>query len=269
MEAHKSLTGQALDKAIKELEDPKSEVRAFLDFRDALQEHFGMDWRGWERPPRDPPDYWLLLRTEDEKIGVEVTMLRACEGLFAANARVQKVNDYLASKVTCVDTPPAELLFEPHSANCLPSIPRDSACFDPLWAYLRQGALAPSHTVECKFGKVQVKRLPTGMGKGIRMVDQAFFMMPDQNSWQTDVNEAISIKVEKYKKRPCQPFWLLLNLKPYLPGTNEAKAFLASNVSVRYPNQVSVVFDRVYALTDYIPNPDPGGTRVCPVLRLL
>jgi len=260
-----------LECAIREIAQPESEVCAFLDFRDALREHLGLPWESWERVEDDPPDYRLF--AGGQKIGVEVTTLHACKALFAANAQLENVCDFLEEQTRGVQQRGSlEIVYEPDSAHTVPRTSTFPAHFAPLFEYLREPPASPygAQRIALSSGKVWVRWLE-GQGPGLHVVGQRFYLCAGQGAWASDINEAVRTKVTKYSdparlplRRPC---WLLVNLKPYLPGDPANRAFLQMGVRVEEPEKVSAIFERVFALTQYIPW--TGGRPVCPVRQLL
>jgi hypothetical protein len=110
----------------------------------------------------------------------------------------------------------------------------------------------------------------SGPGSGVHVVPERFFPYATADCWHSHINESIAAKVSKYSDRPeglHKPCWLLVNLKPYLPGDPANRQFLATGVQVEEPAKVSAVFERVFALTEYIPV--TGSCQVCPVRALL
>jgi len=256
--------------AIREIDDPKSEICAFLDFRDALGDHFGVARGSWQREPHDPPDYYLW--SDGQKIGVEVTTLTACQPLFKANAAMQRVHAFLEKKTAGMEvTPGAEIRFEPDSPQAIPATAAFTECSAPLFDCLRAppASSCKSLSIPLPGGKVWVRWLGSP-SSGVHVVAQEFFLNAEEKSWPGDINQSVMQKVKKYSRRPkplYKPCWLLLNLKPYLPGNPANLMFLANGVQIDEPEPVRAVFNRVYGLTNYIP--DAGNGPPCPVRLLL
>lgn len=258
-----------LDAAIRQISIPESEVCAFLNFRDCLKEHFGIDWYRWSRVEQDPPDYLLWLCGRQDPIGVEVTVLKACERLLCANAQLVRVLDALRKAVRDLRSPSAgEMIYEPAGPGSLPDPGSIAQQLSPLCEWLEglPHRLDRGLSADFCFGRVSL--LPARHGeRGIHVVDQRFFQIPGERDWEGDVNESVHAKVAKYVRPPWHPCWLLLNLKPYLPGSNEARTFLSAPLHLCDTGRIESVFDRVYAVTGYI----PGGAEPppSPLRRLL
>ncbi len=258
-----------LDAAIREISIPESEVCAFLNFRDCLKEHFGRDWYCWRRVEEDPPDYLLWLCGRQDPIGVEVTTLKACEELLRANATVDMALRFLQEEAAKIKAPGAmEILYEPDSPESVPNRREYSQQFAPLLDHLRglTEAASGERVITGRFGKISVWGLGRASG-GIRILNQGFFRVADESHWGPDINEAIKRKTDLYRSAPHEPCWLLLNLKPYLVAVNEAEQFVSTGVKVEHADEVASVFERVYAVTGYI----PAGSRPprSPLRRLL
>lgn len=255
-----------LDAAIRQISIPESEVCAFLNFRDCLKEHFGIHWYRWIRVEQDPPDYLLWLRGRQDPVGVEVTVLKACERLLCANAQLVRVLDALRKVVRDLRLPSAgEMIYEPAGPGSLPDRGSIAEQLRPVSEWLEglPDALGRRFSADFGFGRVCV--LPARHGEpGIHVVDQRFVQIPAERDWERDVNEAVHAKAAKYVRPPWHPCWLLLNLKPYLPGSNEAETFLSVPLHLCDTGRIKSVFERVYAVTGYIPaglGPPPSPLR--------
>jgi hypothetical protein len=239
---------------------------AFLEFRDAAREHLGLDVTGW-RPGEDPPDYYLRIGTRE--VAVEVTRVQACKDAFEANAAVAKVLSFLRDKTQSLPTGEAvEVLFDPTDAVSIP-IPR--RCRNEYALLLRYLGAFPAMRIDqggmgfCRadfYVTRQSYRPP-----GIHVMPQACYAKADEQAWGPAVNEAIRAKIAGYGGRLCTSCWLLVDLRAYIRGTNEALHFLTHGVEIENLERVSGSFQRVYALTGYIPDTGRGPT--CPVRRLL
>jgi len=258
------------DKAIREVCLSQSEICAFLDFRDSLSDDFRVPCQAWDEG-HDPPDYYLW--ADDRKVGVEVTTLGVCQGVFHANAKVDRVLQFLGQEVGTVEAPQnhvVTILFEPDSDSTIPDPRRNLGAFSALLDRLRRLQECPVRTTEkirYDGGRFWLTARPGDPGR-LHVQHQGFFSPRNRDDWLPDVNEAIKRKVRKYLSgRLYNPCWLLLNLKPYLPGEAEARQFLSAQVSVCDEAQVREVFERVYAVTRYISHVGQGPR--CPVVWLV
>ncbi|MGB2821579.1 MAG: hypothetical protein WBF17_11395 [Phycisphaerae bacterium] len=215
----------------------------------------------------DPPDYFLWV--DGTKVGVEVTTLKACQGLFHANARIRPSLEFLrqvAARARVDGT--YELVYEPSSPGDL-SRKRDlPSHFKPLTDWLEHGKPFTEGVIQFTVPSGSVTLRPIdAAGCTVQVSDQGFLLFPDPGSWEDDINEAVSRKVREYGRRFCDPCWLLVNTKPYVPGTNEARQLLKSGIRVRDAPTAMRVFDRAYVLTESIPA--PKSPPVPPILRIM
>jgi len=255
-------------RARAELSEPTSEINALLDFAACLREDYG--WQ-WDRQPQrgdDPPDYFLW--TGGGKIGVEVTTLRACQNLVKANARVRRAVRFLrqeAAKITLAKPAHLELLFVPLDPDIVPDPRKQKKEFGWLLHYVKGFAGTGLRRGGLCFGRAAfwVCRSDAG-ASGIHVRHQGFFRADHEDDWQRDINQAVRDKIRRYGVRPYTPCWLLLNLKPYLWSANETEEFLSRGVPIDNVKEVKKVFERVYAVTEYVPK--AGGDSPPRVLQL-
>jgi hypothetical protein len=242
---------------------PVDELGAMFDFADALRRHLGHRCSSPERGHQGAPDYWSSV--DGQRIGVEVTILRASERLLGVNARVDAVLEYLKIQLRGVETCPAvDLLYDPDSADGVPRQGHLGREFQEAIAVLKQGYTPEA--LQLASGRLILLRASPGKGP-VRVMHQGFFAVSDSAMWEEAVNEAICRKLGHYGARFCSPCWLVLNLKPYLRSEADSRTFLSCNLRVWDEQKVRTVFDRVYALTAYISDDGRGPT--CPVRRVL
>jgi len=258
------------ERAIREVSLSHSEIRAFLDFRDSLTNDFGVLCQCWDEG-HEPPDYYLW--ADGRKIGVEVTTLAACERVLHANDRVDKVLQFLRQEVSTIEASEDAVVmvsFEPDSDSTIPDPRRTpdalSGVLDRLRC-LRERPVSNPEKIPYNGGRFWLEGRPAESGR-IDVKDQGFFDPVNHHDWFPDVNEAIARKVNKYLSRDLyKPCWLLLNLKPYLPGAEQSRQFISERVPVSDAKGVRRVFKRVYAVTQYISHVGRGP--YCPVVQLL
>lgn len=240
------------DKATDELGQPVSEINAFLDFAHCLRDELHHTVAG-RQDGDDPPDYWLTV--DGQTVGVEVTTLRACQDVFDANARVQKMLDALRSRTEDVQVPgdtSVSLVFEPATCKSVPDLSKSGTLMrqlmDCVRAFVRSDL--PTGGIGFNGATFWLMRRPGG-NKRIHVEDQGFYQTRDSGDWSRDISEAIALKIEKYVLPPCTPCWLLLNLKPYLQDSSAIMEFLTDTAPFPLPPETQRVFDRVYAVTSY------------------
>jgi len=261
--------GMDWGRAFQELGRPKSEINAFLEFGSCLRDQHGCDCC-FLPSEGDPPDFWLCI--EKVRVGVEVTTLNSCQGVFEANAKVDDVLKFLRSKTSKISVPRGSgvnLLFAPLSSKCIPNPRRNDRFFRVLLDYLRQFVETEMNGGGLCWWKgaiFWVSRCHHGT-EGIDVMDQRFFRATSEQDWHDEINQDIMRKVQHYGVSPCKPCWLLLNLKPYFFSAGDVVKFRSVGVQVENVKRVKQVFDRVYALTDYVPQPDAEASSQ--VVRLL
>jgi hypothetical protein len=245
------------------VERARSEICAFLDFRDALQEHDGQPCQDWADGD-DPPDYFLWLA--GQKTGVEVTTVAVCEDLLASSAELADALGFMKAQAAETVLPQGtslELLLEPGGG--IPHPRRDRGDFRRLFEYAQAFARTDLECGGLCFGGAQFSLWRRrGTSSGLHVRRQGFFIPPDEADPAAATVEAIQRKVRDYGGRPpFRPCWLLVNIRPYLCGSSESARFLSEGVEVPNPGQVQAVFERVYVLTGYV---GPGAS---PIRRLL
>ena len=250
----------------KELTDPTSEMAAMREFAQGLRDK-GEFRRVSIEAKGEAPDFWL--RADGTKIGVEVTTLQVCNDVRRGNARVRQTLDRLRSAVSDILCPRGlgfEIVMEPRHAEGLPDRRKGDAFFRTFADYVAQFV----HWDMCAGGlcwrEVILWVLTRSYGPpGIHVADQGFILVPQEGDWGKDINEAVTRKIQKYGRRLCTPCWLLINLKDYFSSDSDNRTFLAKGVRVYDYEEVRQVFDRVYAITAYV----PAQWKTVPLCRLL
>lgn len=257
-------------KAREEIDESACEQQAFLDFSDCLNERQGFGGKP-KKFEGEPADY--LLQAADKSIGVQVTTLRACEDAIRANKRVEAVLEVLEEEAKDLKLPGSqgiELLFEPDSPQSTP----DATEVREVWPKLRR-RINSFEAPDLSYEKVNFRgfsfflRPCSELGPGVHVAHQGFFVSGHEQEWEQEINENIMRKVRHYSVKPDFPFWLLLNLKPYLYAAQDIEKFLCQGVPVRKKERVKEVFDRVYAVTDELSSADSSEGPVAPIKRLL